>query len=473
MSVDRSSGLLKRVFGKLDAILAANSRCESNSSQNHPSIAVAFSGGLDSAVLLDLAIKYCSEKSISLFAFHVHHGISPNADTWLDHCKSVCVNSAINFDFAHVNLLDGGHHSIEARARTARYRALGELCIKHRVDVLLTAHHQDDQAETVLLQLLRGSGVAGLSGMDAFNYAANLLGDENLLLARPLLDLTRVELEQFGFEHKISYVNDESNDDHRYARNALRHRVMPILAQISPGYAERIARSASHLQSAHRVLSELSSQDLARAKLDDGSLLIDQIKNLGNERLVNLLRHWIGELGAQMPTTARLDELHSQLFSAKSDAMVTVAHDGWNIHRYGNRIYADRIVAVDVDVQTEQVFRWSGESSIPFPQFGGELHFDYTSFGFDQSWLMTQSLVMHLRRGRERIKLAPNRSTRDMKSHYQTLKIPFWLRQRLPFVSSDSHLLFAAGVGSDCHFCSDGESRIQLRWVETQSSLLA
>jgi tRNA(Ile)-lysidine synthase len=469
MSVDRSSGLLKRVFGKLDAILAANSRCESNSSQNHPSIAVAFSGGLDSAVLLDLAIKYCSEKSISLFAFHVQHGISPNADTWLDHCKNVCINSTINFDYARVNLLDGGNHSIEARARTARYRALGDLCIKHGATVLLTAHHQDDQAETVLLQLLRGSGVAGLSGMDAFDYAANLLGDENLLLARPLLELTRAELEQFANEQAISYVNDESNDDHRYARNALRHRVMPILQQISPGYAERIARSASHLKSAHRVLSEVSLQDLAHAKLDDGSLSIDHIKSLSSERIRNLLRYWIGELGAQMPTTARLDELHSQLFSAKSDSMVTVAHDGWNIHRYGNRIYADRIVAVVVDVQTEQVFRWSGESSISFPQFGGELHFDYASFGFDQSWLMSQSLVIHLRRGGERVKLAPNRSTRDMKSHYQTLKIPFWLRQRLPFVSTQSRVLFAASVGSDCHFCSDGENRIQLRWVDSQS----
>ncbi|WP_353153693.1 tRNA lysidine(34) synthetase TilS, partial [Herminiimonas fonticola] len=148
-------------------------------------IAIAYSGGLDSAVLLHLVHAYAQLHQIEIFAFHVHHGLSPNADEWLAHCGQQCAELNIAFDARKVQVGKKEKNGIEEAARLSRYAALGDMCRAHDVPLLLTAHHQDDQAETVLLQLLRGSGVAGLSGMDSANYATDLLGDANLLMGRP------------------------------------------------------------------------------------------------------------------------------------------------------------------------------------------------------------------------------------------------------------------------------------------------
>lgn len=179
-----------------------------------PSIAIALSGGLDSSALLHLAHRYAREHDLALFALHVHHGISPNADAWLAHCKAACDGLGITFDARHVTLAKG-KSGVEAAARKLRYAALGEMCALHGVRLMLTAHHLDDQAETVLLQLLRGSGTAGLSGMDAANSAPELLGNPELVMARPLLPVSREALEAYVAEHAIAFIDDESNTDPR------------------------------------------------------------------------------------------------------------------------------------------------------------------------------------------------------------------------------------------------------------------
>ena len=217
-------------------------------------IAIAYSGGLDSSALLHLA----ATSGRKLYAFHIHHGLSPNADAWEAHARTECERLGITFASRRVTLDDRS----EASARKARYAALGALCTEHNVHLLLTAHHLDDQAETILLQLLRGAGPAGMSGMDAFNRAPTLLGTPDVLLARPLLQASRADLEEYVREHAIAHIEDESNADTRYARNALRHEVMPRLAEAFPGYQERFARSARHAQSAQRLLTEQAADDL-------------------------------------------------------------------------------------------------------------------------------------------------------------------------------------------------------------------
>lgn len=427
-------------------------------------IAVAYSGGLDSSVLLQLARKFCVARQIGLFAFHVHHGISPNADSWLRHCQSEAARSGIAFDAQEVHIDPAAKDGIEASARTERYRALGAMCQSHRVRLLLTAHHQDDQAETLLLQLLRGSGVAGLSGMDAYNQAPKLLGTGTVTIARPLLSATRQSLLEYADSKAIAFVEDESNADHKYARNALRLRVMPILSEMAPGFAERLARSAQHARSAHRMLLELAQQD-SRLCECDGGLDIAKMQGFSDDRIDNLLRFWLLTTGVRMPSTARLAEMRKQLFAARADARITVSHDGMGIHRYENRIVAARDVAAAELAVEPRTFRWQGEAAIYFPDFKGSLHFEPAEFGLGREWLSQQSLTMRLREGGERIKLAPNRPTRDIKSHYQTLRIPFWQRQRLPFVAVGRELLFAAGVGLDAGHCVDGSpDAIGLRW---------
>ncbi len=435
-------------------------------------MAVAYSGGLDSSALLQLAYDYASAHGITLFAFHIHHGISTQADAWLHACEQRCQALGVAFEGRRI-VLDKGKSGLEANARKHRYAALGELCRQHQVRLLLTAHHLDDQAETVLLQLLRGSGPAGLSGMDAANSAPTLLGDPELLMARPLLPVARAELEDYVAEHGLSYVEDDSNSDPRFARNALRHSVMPALANAFPGFQERFARSARHAQSAQRMLDELAEQDLAACQLDD-SLDLTRLRQLSADRCANLVRHWFVQRGLRMPSTAWLDEMLAQLFDAREDAQLCVTHPDCHIRRHRERLFVTPKLAELAGARDQedaflnlpgQAFSWRGEASLAFPAYGGTLHFDPAAQGFEAAWLEAQALEIDFRKGGERLKLGPNRPTRSLKAHYQSLDVPAWERPRLPIVRAGAALLFAAGIGMDCAHTGEGGSRIALRWT--------
>ncbi|MFZ6747601.1 tRNA lysidine(34) synthetase TilS [Undibacterium sp. Ren11W] len=427
-------------------------------------IAIAYSGGLDSAVLLSLAADFCREKNIPIFAFHVHHGLSENADEWLAHCENACEKIDVGFSFAKVHINLNSKDGIEATARAERYRALGALCKQFNTAMLLTAHHQDDQAETLLLQLLRGSGVSGLSGMDLFNFAPALLSNKELLIARPLLGSSKEMLLDFANLNSINYVVDESNFDCRYARNALRQQVMPVLSKISQGYTTRLARSARHVQTAGRLLIELAQIDMAACLIDD-ALQIEKMRMLSIDRIENLLRYWFSTLGVRMPSTARLTEMRHQLFDARYDAKITIQHDKLGVHRYNDKIYACTLPIIDDELLAAKEFVWNGEAAIYFSDFSGSLHFESASYGVDKDWLMRQKLTLRAREGGERLRLAANRPTRDIKSHFQTLKIPFWQRQRLPFLYVNDKLLHAASVGTHSELCQiDSANLINFRW---------
>jgi tRNA(Ile)-lysidine synthase len=438
-----------------------------------PSIAVACSGGLDSMVLLHLAQAWAREQGLNLFAFHVHHGLSPNADQWLAHCEQATAALGVGFDHRRVTVAKG-KSGLEQAARKLRYAALGEMCRAHGAQLLLTAHHLDDQAETVLLQLLRGSGPAGLSGMDAANAAPGLLGNPELVMARPLLPVARAELEDYAREHGIAWVDDESNTDARYARNALRHQVMPALAQAFPGFQQRFARSAAHAQSAQRVLDELAAKDLAACLAGD-AVVIGHMRALSLDRTYNMLRFWFGTRGLNMPSTAWLEEMVAQVLEAREDAQLLVTHPECHIRRHRDHLHitpklADLAGMRDPDdfgifEKHGQLFRWNGEATIAFPDYGGVLHVEPAEQGFDAQWLQAQQLQIDFRKGGERLKLAPNRPTRSLKAHYQASGIPAWERTRLPTVSAGKALLFAAGIGMDCHHLGTAPAAlVTFRW---------
>ena len=437
------------------------------------SIAIACSGGLDSMVLLHLAHAWCAQQGIPLFAFHVHHGLSPNADAWLAHCERSCAELGVPFDHRHVTIpVDGS--GVEAAARRPRYAALGAMCRAHGATLLLTAHHLDDQAETVLLQLLRGSGPAGLSGMEAANRSPGLLGDDVTVMARPLLTQPRAALEAYAATHALTWVEDESNQDARYARNALRHQVMPALAANFPGFQARLARGAAHVASAQRMLEELAAQDLA-ACLDGDAVDLAVLGALSADRIDNCLRHLFAVRGLAMPSTAWLAEMVWQLFSAREDAQLKVTHPDCHIRRHRGKLYLTPHLPelegmrdpddLGIFVKEGQRFRWQGEASIAFPAYGGVLHFVPAACGFDAAWLRALPLMIDFRKGGERLKTAANRPTRGLKAHFQALGVPAWERERLPTVSRGRELLFAAGIGMDCaHVLEGGENTIELRW---------
>ena len=397
-STAQSPALGDRFERALEAILARVSFC----ADAPPTIAVAYSGGLDSSVLLQLAQQCAAARGLRLLAFHIHHGLSPNADAWLAHCKNVTGELGVAFEARRVRLDAVGRSGVEEAARMVRYAALGEMCRHHQVSLLLTAHHLDDQAETVLLQLLRGSGVAGLSGMDLLNVAPSLLGDADLLMARPLLEVSRAELEAWAARAGIGYVDDESNADARYARNALRHGVMQQLGQSFPGFQERLARSASHMQAAQRLLAQLAQDDLA-ACAEGACLDLDRLRALSGERLDNLLRHWLGVHGVRMPSTSWLAEMRAQLLQAKADAQLCVSHPDCAIRRHRNLVYLTPkwdAAAVAAEL-APQSFHWQGEACLDFPAYQGRLHFEPAAEGLDAVWLRTQALQIRYREGGE------------------------------------------------------------------------
>lgn len=450
----------------------ANALCALHPSSKTP-IAIALSGGLDSTVLLHLAHAWAKEHGVALFAFHVHHGISPHADDWLRHCRAQCEALGVRFDSRSV-VLQKSKSGVEAAARKLRYAALGEMCAQHGVKLMLTAHHLDDQAETVLLQLLRGSGMAGLSGMDAANSAPELLGNADLVMARPLLPVTRQALEAYAQEHALKWIDDESNLDARYARNALRLQVMPALSAAFPGFQERFARSAAHAQSAQRMLAELAAQDLLAVEVD-GTIDVATLRGMSRDRVRNLLRHWFGLKSVRMPSSAWLDEMVAQLLEARPGAQLLVTHPDCHIRRHRDRLHVvaklDDLAGMrdshdeGVIVRHAQRFKWDGEASLAFPDYGGVLHFDIADHGLDPAWLRQQNLQIDFRVGGERLKLAHNRPTRSLKYHYQAVDVPAWERTRLPVVSAHKTLLFAAGIGMDCQHLAAGEGMIVLRWL--------
>jgi tRNA(Ile)-lysidine synthase len=449
------TGAFERALGEIRARV-----CVSGES----TCAIAYSGGLDSSVLLHLARDYAARHGMQLFAFHIHHGISPNADDWMTHCRHECERLGVAFDARRVELAGREESGLEEAARISRYAALGGMCRAHCVPLLLTAHHQDDQAETVLLQLLRGSGVAGLQGMDAANFSPDLLGDAELVMARPLLTVSRAELEQFASTEGIAYVVDESNTDPRYARNALRHRVMPSIAEYFPGFQQRIARSAQHAQSAQRLLNELAAQDLTLC-LDGRCIDLTRLRRLSTDRIDNLLRYWFASRGVRMPATAWLSEMRAQLLDAKADARICVTHADCHIRRHRDRIFLLPRRDDEAANASPAAFRWRSEMLMHFPQFHGSLHFEHAEEGIDANWLRGQDLLIRQRSGGERLKPAPNRPTRSLKHHYQALDVPAWERERLPLVFAGESLLFAAGIGMDCHHvAAAGGERIGFRW---------
>jgi tRNA(Ile)-lysidine synthase len=437
-----------------------------------PPLAVALSGGLDSMVLLHLAHAFARARGLPLFAFHVHHGLSPNADAWRAHCAQAASELGVPFDALEVQV-EKGTSGIEATARKRRYAALGEMCRAHGVGLLLTAHHLDDQAETVLLQLLRGSGPAGLSGMDAANRAPTLLGDDQLVMARPLLAVSRAALEALAQAEGVTWVDDESNLDARYARNALRHAVMPALAQAFPGFQQRVARAGRHMGSAQRLLDELADQDLAACLVDD-AIELGVLRGMSRDRVDNLLRRWFSIRRIAMPSTAWLEQMVAQLLTAREGAQLLVAHPDCEVRRHRDRLYlVPRLPELagmrdpddeGVFVKHAQAFAWRGEASLAFPDYGGVLHFDHADAGFDAAWLRAQPLTIDFRKGGEKLKLAHNRPNRSLKHLYQAAGVPAWERTRLPIVSSGAELLFAAGLGMDCRRLSEGPGRVNLRW---------
>ena len=436
-----SSSLLEHVGSVLSPVLPAGG-----------SIVTGLSGGVDSVVLLHLLNQLSPKYSWRLSALHVHHGISPHADTWAELCTNLCAQYKIPLQIEHVNIAPLRDMGIEAAARKLRHQALA----RQPADVIALAHHLDDQAETLLLQLLRGAGVRGASAMPTIR------SDNSPLVVRPLLDVPRSELIAYAQQHQLQWVEDESNADDNYPRNFLRHRVLPLLEQKFPAYRDTLARSARHFAEASELLDDLARLDApdlftspaggrgARGEGDVFLLKISHLQSLFPARAKNLLRYYLHSSGAPLPQAVQLDDMLQQLCGARQDAEVCIAYGGWQVRRYQGRIYV--LLALG-EFDLNYVLRWSGQPELDWPPLNTRLQFKSSQgAGISGEKLQRAPVTLRLRQGGESLRPHPNAATRTLKNLLQEHEILPWQRDRLPLLYCGDELVCVPNVAAAAEY---------------------
>jgi tRNA(Ile)-lysidine synthase len=391
---------------------------------------VAFSGGLDSTVLLHLLADLSRHESLpALHAVHIHHGLQAAAESWPAHCRRVCQILDVPLQVISVQVQTGP--SVEQAAREARYAAFADVLLEG--EVMLTAQHRDDQAETLLFRLLRGAGVRGLAAMPF----ERTLGSGQLL--RPLLDESRDRLEAYAREQGLSWVEDPSNENGRFSRNYLRHRVMPLLTSRWPQAVASMARTASHLAEAHILLTEMAEQDLSLAAtastfdwLNIPSLELGPLEALSPARQRNALRHWLGSR-TRLPDSDHWAGWDSLRDAGPDGRPIWRLADG-QLHRAEGRIWwltgvwMRNVSGAQAWTMPDEPLFLPGNGSLELvgsPPKGG--------------------LHMHYRQGGEVMNL-PERGRRDLKRLLNERGVPVFLRGRLPLLYHGEELLAVANL---------------------------
>lgn len=414
-------------------------------------IGIALSGGLDSAVLLDAVCK--SYPRDTIIALHIHHGLQAQADQWLVFCEQLASSYQIGFDFRLLHLQEETGN-VEARARTARYEALMDMCEEHDLDHLLLAHHQNDQAETLLLQLLRGAGPAGLSGMSPHKNMRTT-GGKQIALWRPLLEQSRTELEAYAKRQRLQWVEDPSNQSSMYRRNAIRKSVLPVLAKIAPGAIANLARSAQHMAQTQTLLDRLAKVD-AKTLIKNNAMQIAPLLTLKTKHLAsanNVLRYWLKQNQFTMPSVERLQAWWRDLEGLNQNVRLHWLHDGHAIRGWRG------LLQIEVCANEEKTKRgeWIFLPISPNSKQAG-LPWDWC-----QAALESNTIEIRPRVGGERLKIKANTPSKTLKNLYQEAGVPPWQRQ-IPLLFINQELIAVEGLGvSQSHLVHQGQ-RVWPEW---------
>ena len=393
------------------------------------SLCVAYSGGMDSHVLLHALARLAPDYPFQLRAIHVDHGLHDDSPGWSKHCEEVCSTLDIPLLIRQVDIAHARGDSLEASARKARYAVLSaEL---DQDEYCLTAQHLDDQAETVLLQLLRGAGMHGLAGMPALAE----LGQG--YLARPLLVFPRTALSDYAQRHQLHWIDDPSNLDERHDRNYLRHRVMPLLTGRWPGAPTALARSARHAASAALALEREGRVDLAACHaFDTGSVFepacldVSLLRQLPESRQANALRCWIREHGRPLPSDARLMSAVHDLLRNNRSGRGEIAWLAGALRLDGDTLYLCSKLPAAQD--TEMSLEWNPVLPLLLPDRGLWLRATIvTGQGIDLSRVGIDGLTVRWRKGGERCRMGADAGHKPLRKLFQDLSVPYWQRDRI------------------------------------------
>jgi len=392
---------------------------------------VALSGGLDSMVLVHAMaeLRNANHFAVELRCVHVDHGLHARSTDWRQFCTDSATSLGVDIDTIKVDVSTASGQGLEAAARDVRYRALQQQL--QSGDWLLTAHHREDQAETLLLNLVRGSGPAGLAGIAARRRL------EPGWLLRPMLNVDRAAIEQYANRVGLSWVKDPSNAEVRFDRNFLRHKVMPLLRGRWPEIAKRLQRSATHASEAADLLNERAAADLARiAQQHPARLSIDALSALTMSRQRNVIRYALRELNLSTPTTVQLEAVMTEVILAREDAQPLVRWAGTCVRRYRNGLY----LLPENPLPPLQEARFAGDTLDLGAELGRLRLFKGSKLGL-ASQLVEGGLQVKCRRGGEGFRPLGQRHTRKLKNLLQEEGIVPWMRDRLPLVYAGEQLI--------------------------------
>ena len=383
-------------------------------------ILIAYSGGIDSHVLLHLLAKYrAKHPSLKLRAVHVNHKVNSSASDWQTHCEKICEALSINLTTKAIIPPDKVN---EAKLRDLRYQVFTDLITTG--EYLLTAHSKTDQAETVLLQLLRGAGPTGLAAMpEIANFNRGYL-------LRPLLNVTRDEIIVYAEENHLQWIEDDSNNNIRFDRNFLRQKIFPPLIERWPGMEETITRSAKHCANANKVLDEVARQDLQLVMNSNHTLAIDKLLKLSVERQANVLRTWIRFMDLPLPSQIKIKQIQKEVLIAREDANPLVTWKKAEVRRYRNELFAMQpLIKYDVTL----VIDWNASQDLQLPNNCGVIKAipEYAN----------KNCQLRFRHGGEQIKIDGRAGTHSVKKLMQEYGIPPWLRDRAPLLYVDGELV--------------------------------
>ncbi|MEZ6878562.1 tRNA lysidine(34) synthetase TilS [Enterobacter sp. KBR-315C3_2022] len=393
---------------------------------------VGFSGGLDSTVLLHrLKLWRDANPDVQLRAIYIHHGLSPHADAWAAHCEALCAEWDIPLAVERVTLREEGL-GIEAQARKARYAAFADAL--RAGEALVTAQHLDDQCETFLLALKRGSGPAGLSAMPARADFAETH------LIRPLLGETRASLEAWAQEHGLRWIEDESNQNDDYDRNFLRLKILPLMTARWAHFAEATARSAALCAEQESLLDELLGEELARLMSADGALAIAPLEEVSAARRAALLRRWLASHHAPMPSRAMLVRIWDEVAQAREDAEPRVHLNGYEVRRYKGRLWWISAMTSLADAELS----WDDtHGALALPGRAG--YVCLTPTGNVRLPTADEAVSVRFKAG-GMLHIVGRNGGRKLKKIWQELNVPPWRRDTTPLLFYNDTLIAAAGA---------------------------
>jgi tRNA(Ile)-lysidine synthase len=408
---------------------------------------LAYSGGVDSQVLLHLL----HQTRLTISAIYIDHGLQAQSSDWAEHCKQQCQQLDIPFQIIKVDARPAPGESPEAAARSARYAAL-----KTQIKAgccLLTAQHQDDQAETILLQLLRGAGAAGLSGMPEIATFANGWH------ARPLLQVSQSAVLDYAQSHKLDWIEDPSNQQCQYDRNYLRHEVVPKIKQRWPAINKTLSVFSQQQAENARLLDVLAEQDLASARVESFCLAIKSLNELDNARLRNALRYWFKTIASPVPSRAVLAQIVQQIKNTSHDTAAQVSWAKCEVRRFRDQLYWLEQSQHDAS----QVLNWDVKSVLELPSINKKLSIkkiNTTTSDIDfvlNPSVLKQSIMVRFRQGGEKIKPAGRNGSHDLKSLFQEASVPAWQRDKVPLIFADDELIVVVGYWLADDYAIKGE----------------